>query len=288
MGHRCRLHTASQALQGAGSDMKQLVSGSPPGWFGALLQACRHRALLSQEQLAARAEVSERTVRNLEAGRVRSPRADTVRLLADALQLGGSDRESWFAAARGAAHQRVAPAAGGLLRRPSDAPAPLPLNACGCCPGNRHRRDRWSAGECKAEIVGLCQPAGGPAGQVTSDGDPAAATAARARAGRNAGTGHDGGLASAERRELAELRRENRRLREDAEILKRATAIFATATRWMSSRSPRRGRLAGATPPGRGRWRPPATRQARPARWPKRLCPPAHPVTGTAFEMRVG
>ena len=41
----------------------------------------------------------------------------------------------------------------------------------------------------------------------------------------------DGGLTSAERRELAELRRENRRLREDVDILKRATAFFAKETR---------------------------------------------------------
>ena len=41
----------------------------------------------------------------------------------------------------------------------------------------------------------------------------------------------DGGLTSDERRELAELRRENRRLREDVDILKRATAFFAKETR---------------------------------------------------------
>jgi transcriptional regulator with XRE-family HTH domain len=81
--------------------MEQLVSAlSPPGSFGALLRAWRHRALLSQEQLAARAELSERTVRNLESGRVRLPRADTVRLLANALQLGGPERETWFEASR--------------------------------------------------------------------------------------------------------------------------------------------------------------------------------------------
>ena len=48
------------------------------------------------------------------------------------------------------------------------------------------------------------------------------------QAGRDAGTRRDGGLSTDERRELAELRRENRRLREDVEILKRATAFFAT------------------------------------------------------------
>jgi transposase len=48
---------------------------------------------------------------------------------------------------------------------------------------------------------------------------------------RDAGTRSDGGLTSTERKELAELRRENRRLREDVEILKRATAFFAKETR---------------------------------------------------------
>jgi len=91
--------------------MEQLVIAPPPGSFGALLRACRHRVCLSQEQLAARAGVSERTVHNLEAGRVRSPRNDTVRLLADALQLGGPERGNWFAAARGVNHQRAGPAA---------------------------------------------------------------------------------------------------------------------------------------------------------------------------------
>ncbi|UKY48531.1 hypothetical protein [Streptomyces inhibens] len=39
------------------------------------------------------------------------------------------------------------------------------------------------------------------------------------------------GLTSSEREELAALRRENRRLREDVGILKRATAFFAKETR---------------------------------------------------------
>src|SRR5215831_13565334 len=78
----------------------------------------RHRANLSQEQLAARAELSERTVRNLEAGRVRSPRPGTVRLLADALQLSGPERDSWVAAARAGPRQSgpAGPVAGGTAR----------------------------------------------------------------------------------------------------------------------------------------------------------------------------
>ena len=51
------------------------------------------------------------------------------------------------------------------------------------------------------------------------------------QAERDAGIRDDGGLTSAERDELAALRRDNRRLREDVEILKRATAFFAKETR---------------------------------------------------------
>ncbi len=50
------------------------------------------------------------------------------------------------------------------------------------------------------------------------------------QAERDAGTRSDG-LTSSEREELAALRRENRRLREDVDILKRATAFFAKETR---------------------------------------------------------
>src|SRR5262244_2057771 len=102
--------------------MEQVIIGPPPdSSFGALLRVCRRRALLSQEQLAARAGLSERTVRDLEADRVRSPRTDTVRLLADALQLTGPERESWFETARGVNHQRTGPA---LPRVDGSAPPP--------------------------------------------------------------------------------------------------------------------------------------------------------------------
>jgi transposase len=47
------------------------------------------------------------------------------------------------------------------------------------------------------------------------------------QAARDSGKG-DGGLTSAEREELTKLRRENRRLKEEREILSKAAAWFAT------------------------------------------------------------
>src|SRR5262249_52680411 len=127
---------------------------SPRGSFGALVRECRHQAFLSQEQLAERAELSERTVRNLEAERVRSPRPDTVRLLADALELSGPERAGWFAAARRLDHRPTVPAAGGRVPPPGRNPArraggcaraghrePAVASAVPCCGiGDRDRR----------------------------------------------------------------------------------------------------------------------------------------------------
>ena len=218
--------------------MEQLVSAPPPphASVGALLRACRHRALLAQEQLAARAGLSERTVRDLEGGRVRSPRLDTVRLLTDALQLSGPQRESWFEAARGVNRQRAGRTAtgpGGLGRRPGGTPAQSPLRASGSGMGSKRRCHRSPAAELMAEIVAPCQREDWSADQGAQDAGPAE-TAVRAQAGRpgpDAGARGDRGLTCADRLELAELRRENRRLREDIETLKRATAIFAAAAR---------------------------------------------------------
>jgi len=56
-----------------------------------------------------------------------------------------------------------------------------------------------------------------------------------AQADRDAGRRQDG-LTSAEREELTRLRRENRRLREEREILSKAAAWFATETGAMPSR----------------------------------------------------
>jgi len=100
--------------------------------------------------------------------------------------------------------------------------------------GRKKSRPRRSfTPEFKAEIVELCERGDRSVGQVARDFD-LTETAVREwvkQAQRDARTGQDGGLTTAERKELAELRRENRRLREDVEILKRATAFFAKETR---------------------------------------------------------
>ena len=95
------------------------------------------------------------------------------------------------------------------------------------------RGRRWFTPEFKAEIVELCQRGDRSIGQVARDFD-LTETAVREwvrQAERDTGTRGDGGLTSQERQELSALRRENRRLREDVEILKRATAFFVKETR---------------------------------------------------------
>jgi transposase len=87
--------------------------------------------------------------------------------------------------------------------------------------------------EFKAEIVQLCQRGDRSIGRVARDFD-LTETAVREwvrQAERDAGTRGDGGLTTAERQELLALRRENRRLQQDVEILKRATAFFVKETR---------------------------------------------------------
>ena len=99
--------------------------------------------------------------------------------------------------------------------------------------GRKKPRPRRSfTPEFKAEIVELCQRGDRSVGQVAKDFDltePAVREWLK-QAERDAGTG-DGGLTTSEKEELAALRRENRRLREDVDILKRATAFFAKETR---------------------------------------------------------
>src|SRR3954469_7658175 len=66
--------------------------------FGTLLRRYRLAAGLTQEGLAERAGVSARGVQDLERGVRTAPRADTVRLLADALALDQEGRARLIAA----------------------------------------------------------------------------------------------------------------------------------------------------------------------------------------------
>jgi transposase len=86
--------------------------------------------------------------------------------------------------------------------------------------------------EFKADIIQRCRVGDRTIGQVARDFD-LTETAVREwvrQADIDDGQ-RDDGLTSTEREELAALRRDNRRLREDVEILKRATAFFAKETR---------------------------------------------------------
>lgn len=65
-----------------------------------MLKTFRRKARLSQEQLAGLSAVSVRTIRGIELGRVHKPRLETVRLIADALELTGSRRSNFELAAR--------------------------------------------------------------------------------------------------------------------------------------------------------------------------------------------
>ena len=71
------------------------------GGFAALLRRYRLAAGLSQEALAERARLSVEAISTLERGRRTAPRLQTVRLLAEALALEGSDRAAFLDAARG-------------------------------------------------------------------------------------------------------------------------------------------------------------------------------------------
>jgi len=76
------------------------VSGCGKGrMFGAQVRAHRQRLGMSQEELATRTGVSVRGIRNVEADHTGRPRPRTVRLLADAFELAGAERDRFCQAA---------------------------------------------------------------------------------------------------------------------------------------------------------------------------------------------
>lgn len=104
----------------------------------------------------------------------------------------------------------------------------------------RHRPRRAFTPEFKAQIVELVRSGARTVPEVVSEFDlvgtsvrqwvAQAEAVALAEADARAGASGDG-LSVRERVELAELRRENKRLKEDNEVLKRATAFFAREIR---------------------------------------------------------
>ncbi|HEY3883437.1 MAG TPA: AAA family ATPase [Trebonia sp.] len=92
------------------------MSEQPAIGYADLLRQARSEAGLTQEDLAAAAGVSPRTVSDLERGVNLTPRKATAELLADALRLAGDKRAQFTAAAR---------------RRPSVPPGTVPAGAGG-------------------------------------------------------------------------------------------------------------------------------------------------------------
>ena len=77
------------------------MSGQPAPDFASMLRQLRAEARLTQEELAAAAGLSPRTISDLERGISRTARKHTTALLAEAMGLTGPVRVLFFAAARG-------------------------------------------------------------------------------------------------------------------------------------------------------------------------------------------
>lgn len=101
------------------------------------------------------------------------------------------------------------------------------------------RRRRAFSESYKAEVVELCRSGGRSIGQVARDLDLTETAVRRWVSQAEVDHGERDGLTTAEREELRQLRKENRVLREERDILKRATAFFA-----FMSPSVKPGRLA--------------------------------------------
>src|SRR3981189_1476069 len=92
----------------------------------------------------------------------------------------------------------------------------------------RERRPRRSfSKEYKAEVVALVRPSGTPIAAVARDMDLGETAVREWVRQADVDAGRRDGLTTAEREELARLRRENRVLRDERDILKKAPAFFA-------------------------------------------------------------
>jgi transposase len=94
----------------------------------------------------------------------------------------------------------------------------------------RQRRRKFSD-DYKAEVVQLCLSGEKSVTQVAGELGIARQVVQRWVTRWETDNGERDGLTTSEREELAQLRRENRILREERDILRRATAFFAKETR---------------------------------------------------------
>jgi transposase len=97
--------------------------------------------------------------------------------------------------------------------------------------GSEGRRRRSFTREYKAEVVELCHTSGQTIAKVARDLDLTETAVRRWVAQAEIDAGQRDGLTTAEREELSRLRKEVRVLREERDVLKRATVFFAAETR---------------------------------------------------------
>jgi transposase len=93
------------------------------------------------------------------------------------------------------------------------------------------RRRRAFTAAYKAEVVEFCRKGDRSISEIARDLDLTESSVRRWVEQAEIDAGRRPGLTSSEQEELARLRRENRVLREERDILKRATAFFARGDR---------------------------------------------------------
>ena len=95
----------------------------------------------------------------------------------------------------------------------------------------RKRPRRSFSDEYKAEVVELCRTSDKTIAEVSHDLGLTVSAVRRWVAQADIDAGRKPGMTSEEHAELVQLRKENRVLREERDILKRATVFFAKETR---------------------------------------------------------
>jgi transposase-like protein len=97
--------------------------------------------------------------------------------------------------------------------------------------GQRRKRRNFTA-EYKAQIVRVVRESGRPLAEIAREHDLIENSVRNwvQRAKTDEGKGPPGAITTSEREELQQLRRDNKRLQMERDILKKATAFFAKET----------------------------------------------------------